>query len=110
MVVVKLKINHKGPFNFIMDTGVGLMIITDPNLIDTLKIPMSHRLKLRGFGENDSYEAFASPTLDVGIPGLTSYALTQPFLLKISLAFQTMPECRYMAYWGMNFLTTWRLK
>ncbi|HEY5326032.1 MAG TPA: hypothetical protein VIJ27_03455, partial [Mucilaginibacter sp.] len=38
MVVIKLKINNKGPFNFIMDTGVGLMIITDPKLIDSVNI------------------------------------------------------------------------
>jgi len=82
MVVVQLSINNKGPFNFVMDTGVGLMIITDPSLIDTLKIPTSHRLKLRGFGENDSYEAFASPTLDIGIPGLTSYGINAAVLTK----------------------------
>lgn len=82
MVVVQLYINHKGPFNFVMDTGVGLMIITDPSMIDTLKIPTSHRLKLRGFGENDSYEAFASQTLDIGIPGLTSYGINAAVLTK----------------------------
>ena len=82
MVVVQLSINNKGPFNFVMDTGVGLMIITDPSMIDTLKIPTSHRLKLRGFGENDSYEAFASPTLDIGIPGLTSYGINAAVLTK----------------------------
>lgn len=82
MVVVQLYINHKGPFNFVMDTGVGLMIITDPSMIDTLKIPTSHKLKLRGFGENDSYEAFASQTLDIGIPGLTSYGINAAVLTK----------------------------
>src|ERR1700712_4888155 len=54
MVIIQLSINNKGPFNFVMDTGVGLMIITDPSLLDTLKIPTTHKLKLRGFGENDS--------------------------------------------------------
>lgn len=82
MVIIKLYINNKGPFNFVMDTGVGLMIITDPSLIDTLKIPATHKLKLRGFGENDSYEAYASPTLDIGITGLTSYGINAAVLKK----------------------------
>ena len=34
MIVIKLTINGKGPFNFILDTGVGLMIITDPSIVD----------------------------------------------------------------------------
>jgi hypothetical protein len=29
MIVIQLNINNKGPFNFILDTGVGLMLITD---------------------------------------------------------------------------------
>lgn len=75
MVVIQLKINNKGPFNFIMDTGVGLMIITDPSLIDTLNIPTRHVLKLRGFGENESLEAYATSELNVTVRGLKSYSV-----------------------------------
>ena len=82
MVIIQLEINHKGPFNFVMDTGVGLMIITDPKLIDSLNIPFRRMLKLRGFGENESYEAFASPTLNVNIPGLISYGVSAAILKK----------------------------
>jgi hypothetical protein len=82
MVIIQLQINNKGPFNFVMDTGVGLMIITDPLLIDSLKIPAKRMLKLRGFGENDSYEAYASPVLNVEIPGLTSSGINAAILKK----------------------------
>lgn len=82
MVIIQLQINHKGPFNFVMDTGVGLMIITDPSLIDSLNMPVRRILKLRGFGENESYEAYASPVLNVGIPGLTSYEINAAVLKK----------------------------
>lgn len=75
MVVIKLSINDKGPFNFVMDTGVGLMIITDPSLVDTLKVNKNHVLKLRGFGENDAFDAYASPVLNIDIPGLTSFGI-----------------------------------
>src|SRR6266567_260371 len=58
MVVIKLKINGKGPFNFIMDTGVGLMIITDPKLIDSVNIQGKRILKLSGCGEGEAYDAY----------------------------------------------------
>jgi hypothetical protein len=82
MVIIQLQIDNKGPFNFVMDTGVGLMIITDPQLIDSLNIPVKRILKLRGFGENESYEAYASPVLNIGIPGLTSYGVCAAILKK----------------------------
>jgi len=80
MVVIKLKINNKGPFNFIMDTGVGLMIITDPALIDSVNIPSKHVLKLRGCGEGEAYDAYITSPLQVDIPGLTSYNVAAAIL------------------------------
>lgn len=82
MIVIELKINNKGPFNFIMDTGVGLMIITDPQLIDSLNIPSKRILKLRGLGEGDDYEAYITSQLEIGIPGLTSYNVAAAILKK----------------------------
>jgi hypothetical protein len=82
MIIIKLRINNKGPYNFVMDTGVGLMIITDPLLIDSLDMSTMRILKLRGFGENESYEAYASPVLNIGIPGLTSYGINAAILKK----------------------------
>ncbi len=80
MVVIKLKINNKGPFNFIMDTGVGLMIITDPSLVDSVSIPNKRIIKLRGCGEGEAYDAYVTPALKVDIPGLTSYNVAAAIL------------------------------
>jgi hypothetical protein len=73
MLVIKLKINDRGPFNFIMDTGVGMMIITDPALVDSINIVSKRILKLRGLGEGEAYEAYLTSALKVDIPGLNSY-------------------------------------
>jgi hypothetical protein len=80
MVVIQLKINNKGPFNFIMDTGVGLMIITDPQLIDSVSIPSKRILKLTGCGDGDAYDAYITAPLHVDIPGLTSYNVAAAIL------------------------------
>jgi hypothetical protein len=67
MVVVKLKINGKGPYNFILDTGVGLMLITDPLLADSLNIENKRTIKITGLGERADYEAIIAPLLNIDI-------------------------------------------
>lgn len=69
MVVVQLKINDKGPFNFILDTGVGLTLITDPLLADSLNIENKRTIKIAGLGERADYEAIIAPVLNIDIAG-----------------------------------------
>jgi hypothetical protein len=73
LVIVQLKINNRGPFNFIMDTGAGLMIITDPTLVDSVNIPSKRILKISGCGTGRDFDAYVTSPLNVEIPGLTSY-------------------------------------
>jgi len=79
MIIIQLNINNKGPFNFILDTGVGLMLITDPKLIDSLNI-IKHTLKIQGIGDGDAFEAYVTAPLDVQIPGLKSYDVASAVL------------------------------
>jgi hypothetical protein len=72
MIIVKLNINGRGPYNFILDTGVGVMIITEPKLIDSIKIEHKRTIKMSGLGEGDAYEAYVTSPLNVTFPGLTS--------------------------------------
>jgi hypothetical protein len=82
LMVIKLSINHKGPYNFILDTGVGLMIITDPKLADSIPIPNKRTLKIPGLGEGEDAEAYVTSPLDVEIPGLVSYDVAAAILKK----------------------------
>ena len=70
MVVLQLKINGTGPYNFVLDTGVGLMLITEPSLIDSLNIVNKRTITIVGLGERDNYEAVVAPLLNVNIAGL----------------------------------------
>ncbi len=80
MMIIELKINNKGPFNFILDTGVGLMLITDPKLVDSINIVNKRTLKINGIGEGDAYEAYATSALNIDIPGLMSYDVAAAIL------------------------------
>jgi hypothetical protein len=80
LVIIQLKINDRGPFNFILDTGVGLMIITEPKLVDSINIQNKRTIKLSGMGEGEAFEAYVTPPLKIDIPGLTSYDVAAAIL------------------------------
>ncbi len=69
MVIIKVNINDQGPYNFILDTGVGLMLITDHTIINSLNIVNKRTIKISGLGERKNYEALVAPTLKVNIGG-----------------------------------------
>lgn len=82
MVVIKLNINDKGPFNFVLDTGVGLMVITEPNLVDSINLKSKRIVKIGGLGEGDDAEAYITSALNIQIPGLVSYDVSAAILKK----------------------------
>jgi hypothetical protein len=72
LMVIKLKINGKGPYNFVLDTGVGYMLITEPSLVDSINIQSKHTVTIHGFGVGSDFEAYITDPLKVDINGLTS--------------------------------------
>jgi len=82
LVVIKLKINNRGPYNFILDTGVGQMLITEPSLFDSLAVYTKRAIKITGFGEGENYEAYLTAPLQVDIKGLKSHNVSAAILMK----------------------------
>lgn len=98
MIIIKLTINDKGPFNFILDTGVGLMIITDPDIVDSLNINHEHPIKLHGLGQGDDLEAQLTSALDIRVHGLTSHNVGAAILKKDFLG---LSNCAGMPIHGL---------
>lgn len=69
LIIIPIYINQKGPFNFILDTGVGSMIVTDPTLVDSLNLKNLKTTKIFGLGQGQEIEAFLSNDIDVMIKG-----------------------------------------
>lgn len=82
MLIIKVKINEQGPFNFILDTGVGLMLITDPKLVDSIQIKNTRTIKISGLGEAEAFEALVTPPIDVDISGIRSVGVSAAVLKK----------------------------
>ncbi len=82
LMIIKLTVNGKGPFNFVLDTGVGLFLISDPKLIDSVSIKNLRSINITGFGDGDPLSAFVTPTIDVGFGSTNARGLSAAILKK----------------------------
>lgn len=68
LIVLEVWLNGKGPYNFLLDTGIGTSLITDPVLGQELNLPLEGRFLVAGAGEERPLEAFQTAA-DVGLNG-----------------------------------------
>lgn len=101
LIIIPLTINGKGPFNFVLDTGLGITLITDPSLSDSLKLKNLRTLKVTGFGEGQELSAYVAPSLfiDIGsnISGEVSAAILKNDAFNLS-AFTGIPVHGLIGY------------
>lgn len=67
LMVIPVMINGEGPFNFILDTGVGLLLITERSLVDSLNIKTERSIRIAGLGEGSDLNASISAPLDLNL-------------------------------------------
>lgn len=65
LIIVPLYINEKGPYHFLLDTGVGQMIITDTTFLKTFNIQQYKTVKIQGYGLGEEIEAVLTRELTV---------------------------------------------
>lgn len=80
LIVIPVYLNQQGPFNFILDTGIGAAIVTDTALVSRLNPPHLRKFSLTGFGHNINIEAWASNFVAARIGNATTQALPTIFL------------------------------
>ncbi|WP_145858021.1 aspartyl protease family protein [Pedobacter suwonensis] len=66
LMVIPVFVNGNGPYDFVLDTGVGPMIITDPSIIDSLNFGKLRKIKVLGLGI-ESVDAYVSQSLNVKV-------------------------------------------
>ena len=70
LVVVSGSLNGQGPYNFILDTGVGMSIITSAGLADSLGLRHGQLFRVVGAGGNDTgLLAYQTDSVRVELPG-----------------------------------------
>ncbi|NEU09060.1 peptide-binding protein [Flavihumibacter sp. R14] len=80
LMIIPLTINGNGPYNFVLDTGVGLFLITDPKLMDTIKIAHLRSIKITGFGEGEELSAFVAPSIKVRVGSAVAQSIPAAIL------------------------------
>lgn len=58
LIVLEAWLNGKGPYNFLLDTGIGASLITDPHLKQELGLTLGTRFLVAGAGEENPLEAY----------------------------------------------------
>ena len=67
LVVIPVYINGKGPYNFILDTGVGPMIITDTSIVKGLDQTKLRPIKITGLGKGAEIDALLSNEINASV-------------------------------------------
>ncbi len=110
LVIIQLKINNEGPFNFVLDTGVGQMLITEPSLVDSIDLVSKRTVKISGFGEGEDYEAFITTPLKVSIKGLTSHDVSAAILKTDLFGLSSYAGMRIHGLLGYEFFNQLAVK
>ena len=67
LMIVPVYLNGKGPYDFILDSGVGPMIITDSVLVESFDVGKMTTYTLQGAGEVFKIEAFYTNRMQASI-------------------------------------------
>jgi len=67
MIIIPVYINDKGPFNFILDTGVDPLIIVDSTILDLPQRNLFRSVKVNGHGEGEDISAYISNRIKAGV-------------------------------------------
>ena len=76
LIIVQAHLNGQGPYNFLLDSGVGISLITDPTLIEPLKLRRGANYNVMGAGQEKPLEAFFSDSVKVTMPGVVAPTLS----------------------------------
>lgn len=67
LIIIPIMINNQGPYQFIFDTGVSILVITNPYLGGKLGIESKKNILIRGFGNGEDISANIISGLDLKI-------------------------------------------
>jgi hypothetical protein len=110
MMVIQLQINHRGPYNFILDTGSGLILITDPLLIDSLNLQYKKRVKVVGLGEGTDLDAWMAPALTIALKGIEGKNMSAAILSKDVLELSAFAGIQIHGLIGYDFFNSFPVK
>lgn len=110
LIVIPVMINGKGPFNFVLDTGVGVSTITDPSLKDQLKLKQGKKLVISGLGDREAVKAYLSSGISMQINGVESLPLTMVVFEEDPFFLSTYLGIKVQGILGFEFFSSFTVK
>lgn len=89
LIIISARLNGRGPYNFLLDTGVASSLFTDPQLADSLGFAHGPEYRLMGVGGVESaLRAYEARNVRVSMPGVeapsTSWLVLNSDVLNLS--------------------------
>jgi len=110
LIIIPLEINGAGPFNFILDTGVGILLITDPALNDSLHLWDKRGIKISGFGQDTSLQAYISSALHINLSSAVSGTMRAAVLQKDAFNLSGLTGMPVYGILGYEFFSSFIVK
>ena len=110
LIIVPLYINGKGPFNFILDTGVNPLIITDASIIDSLNLKSLRTTKLAGLGEGNDIEAYLTNQINVRLASASMNSMPTAILKEDIFNLSSHVGIRIYGLLGYYFFNSFIVK
>ncbi|SMO40636.1 aspartyl protease family protein [Solitalea koreensis] len=110
LIIIPVQINGKGPFNFILDSGVSILLITDPSLKDSIGVPLGKKINIKGLGEGEDITAFVAPGLDIRIDRVESTNIAGAIISKDILQLSNYVGMPISGIIGYDFFNSFVVK
>jgi hypothetical protein len=110
LIVLKTYLNNKGPFNFILDTGVGMAIITDPDIKDSLNLKNMRTISLMGLGKEREIKAHLAPEIKINIENIVAEKIGAAFLENDVLNLSSYAGIKIHGLIGYEFFNSFIVK
>lgn len=110
LIVVKTYLNNKGPYNFILDTGVGMTIITDTEIKDLLDLKNMRTITLMGLGKEKDIKAHLAPEIKINIENLVAEKIGAAFLENDVLNLSAYAGIKIHGLIGYEFFNSFVIK
>jgi predicted aspartyl protease len=76
-IIVSCRLNGTGPYNFLLDTGAGTSLITNPHLADSLHLRRGEKFRVVGAGgQITSLLAYQTDSVRLTLPGVVAPAMS----------------------------------
>jgi hypothetical protein len=72
LIIVPLCINGSDTLNFILDSGISMTLLTDPNIAASLGLKYIRKVQITGVGEGESLQALVAINNNIDLPGVAA--------------------------------------